>query len=67
MSKVGDRLKTGQTCDTNGVYAFDGYTGAPSGPLPTQEERVITLRAGQTFPPIRSTNRGAYWKFLRIQ
>ncbi|MBL9102937.1 MAG: YjzC family protein [Myxococcales bacterium] len=65
MSNIGDRFKTGQTCDTSGVYAFDGYTDGAAGPQPTQEERVITLRGGQTFPPIRSTNRGAYWKLMR--
>ncbi|HEY0138074.1 MAG TPA: YjzC family protein [Nannocystis sp.] len=65
MSKIGDRFKTGQTCDTSGIYGFDGYTDASAGPQPTQEERVITLRASQTFPPIRSTNHGAYWKLQR--
>lgn len=66
MSKVGDRFKTGQACDTTGIYAFDGYTDASAGQQPTQEERVISLRVAQTFPPIRSVNRGAYWKLQRV-
>lgn len=65
MSNIGDRFKTGQTCDTTGVYVFDGYTDGASGPQPTAEERVIDLRIDQTFPPIRSSNRGAYWKLQR--
>lgn len=66
MSKIGDRFKTGHPCDTSGIYAFDGYTDPAPGPQPTQEERVISLRATQVFPPIRSTNRGAYWKLQRV-
>jgi hypothetical protein len=66
MSKIGDRFKTGQICDTSGIYTFDGYTDSSQGPQPTQDERLIPLRATQVFPPIRSTNRGAYWKLQRV-
>jgi len=66
MSKIGDRLKTGQTCETTGIYAFDGYTDGSVSPQPTQEERVISLRTTQVFPPIRSSNRGAFWKLQRV-
>jgi hypothetical protein len=55
----------GHICDTSGVYAFVGYTDAAASLLPIQEGRVITLRSGQPFPPIRSTDRGAHWKVLR--
>lgn len=65
MSKIGDRFKTGQICDTSGVYAFDGYTDAGPGRQPSAEERVISLHAGHPFPPIRTTERGAYWKLQR--
>lgn len=66
MANVGDRFKTGQQCNTSGSYVFDGYTQDPPTPMPSQEERVISLASGQTFPPIRSTGRGAYWKLQRV-
>ena len=65
MTKIGDRFKTGATCPTNGFYVFDGYTDGTRSPLPTQEERVIPLAKSKTFPPINSTNKGAWWKLQR--
>lgn len=65
MSKVGDQFKTGQICDTSGVYSFDGYTDGSAGQQPSQNERVITMIAGRPFPPINTTNKGAYWRLLR--
>ncbi|WAS93161.1 YjzC family protein [Nannocystis punicea] len=67
MANLGDRFKTGDSCVASGSYVFDGYTSEPSTPQPTQEERVIPLERGRVFPPIRSTNRGAYWKLQRLQ
>lgn len=66
MANVGDRFKTGQQCTTSGSYVFDGYTQEPQTPTPSQEERVISLTVGKTFPPIRSSERGAYWKLQRL-
>ncbi|PCC70130.1 YjzC-like protein [Nannocystis exedens] len=66
MASVGDRFKTGETCVASGVYGFGGYTDGTSSPPPTQEERVISLRQGHVFPPIRSSNRGAYWLLHRL-
>ncbi|MFZ6185891.1 YjzC family protein [Nannocystis pusilla] len=66
MASVGDRFKTGETCAASGVYGFDGYTNGASVPPPTQEERVISLQRGEAFPPIRSSNRGAYWRLHRL-
>lgn len=66
MAQIGDRFSTGQSCPTSGSYVFDGYTSGPATPAPTQEERVIPLQRGETFPPIRSSNRGAYWKLQRL-
>ena len=62
---IGTKFKTGEKCTTSGSYVFDGYTPGPSSPEPTQEERVILLSRGETFPPIRSANRGAWWKLQR--
>lgn len=66
MANVGDRFSTAQRCVASGSYVFDGYTDGSSAPAPTQEERVISLRVGDTFPPIRSANKGAYWKLQRL-
>jgi len=67
MSSIGDRFKTSEKCQTSGSYVFDGYVNAPAGTKqPTQEERVIPLTRGETFPPIRSTKQSAWWKLQRI-
>jgi YjzC-like protein len=67
MPNIGDRHKTGQQCVADGSYVFDGYTHDPPTPMPTQEERVISLARGHIFPPIRSTERGAYWRLQRLK
>lgn len=66
MANVGDRFKTSEVCPVSGSYVFDGYTDGTNTPAPTQEERVIPMRAGGTFPPVRSTNKSAYWKLQRV-
>ena len=66
MANVGDRFKTGQNCETSGSYAFDGYVDGTNTPAPTSAERVIPLAKSETFPPIRSCNKAAFWKLQRI-
>jgi YjzC-like protein len=67
MAQVGARFYTGQKCDTTGSYVFDGYyPGGETTPAPTSEERVIPLKAGGDFPPIRSQSKSAFWKLQRI-
>lgn len=66
MAMVGDRFKTGDKCDTSGSYVFDGYTDGTSTPAPTNEERVIPLSKGETFPPVKSSKKACYWKLQRI-
>jgi hypothetical protein len=58
------RYKTGDKCTTKGRYQFDGYTDGTNYPSPTTEEKIIPLDVGDTFPPIRSTNKGAYWRYI---
>ncbi|NVB40911.1 YjzC family protein [Pseudenhygromyxa sp. WMMC2535] len=57
--------KTSDQCATSGQYAFKKYVDGTTTPSPTQEERVIPLTRGETFPPIRSCNKAAYWSLLR--
>lgn len=68
MSNIGDRFKTGTKCTTSGSYVFNGYTDTDDTniPDPTQNERVISLTRGETFPPIKSQDKGAWWKLQRI-
>lgn len=66
MARVGDRFKTGQTCEATGSYVFDGYLDGSSSPSPTAEERVIPLSRSETFPPIRSASKACWWKLQRL-
>lgn len=59
------RFKTGQKCETSGAYRFDGYTDGTTTPAPKSEEQEIPLSRGETFPPIRSTGKGCWWKLVR--
>jgi hypothetical protein len=53
--------KTGDKATSKGKYKFVRYTTEPQTPRPSSEESTIPLDVGDTFPPIRSTGRGAYW------
>ncbi|MDP1579035.1 MAG: YjzC family protein [Candidatus Didemnitutus sp.] len=64
LAYIGQRYKTGDTCDSTGRYQWDGYTDGTFSPAPTAEENVIPLSKNETFPPVRSCNKGAYWKYL---
>ncbi|WP_026906782.1 YjzC family protein [Paucisalibacillus globulus] len=59
---IGDRYKTGQISPANAYYSWDGYTDGTYSPSPTYEENKIKLENGETFPPINSCDKGAYWK-----
>jgi hypothetical protein len=59
------RYRTGQVNVKSGVYRFDGYTDGTSTPAPRPEEREIPLALAETFPPIRSCNKGCYWILVR--
>lgn len=54
--------KTGDTAPSTRSYEFVKYTDGTTYPAPTADERSIPLSAGETFPPIRSCNKGAWWQ-----
>ncbi len=54
--------KTGEQAPQTSNYQFISYTDGSVTPSPTAEERVIHLTKGETFPPIRSCNKAAYWQ-----
>lgn len=58
------RFKTGEKCTKAGKYEFDGYTDGTNLPSPTANERIIPMDYGDTFPPVKSTDKGAWWRFL---
>lgn len=60
---MADRYKTGQECPKKGIYTFDGYTDGTWTPAPTANESSIPLSKEEIFPPIRSANKGCWWKF----
>ena len=57
------RKKTGEISDITGNYAFDGYVDGSTFPPPTAEERVIPIERNETLPPVRSSNKAAWWKW----
>ena len=61
---MANRYKTGEECPQKGTYRFDGYTDGAWFPAPTSNETLIPLSKGETFPPIRSQNKGCYWVFV---
>lgn len=52
---------TGEKAPQTGRYRFVRYTDGTTTPAPTAEERVIPLSVGETFPPIRSSGKAAWW------
>ena len=65
QTATGSRFKTGQTCVESGRYRFDGYIDGSTTPRPTSEEMEIPLSLTETFPPIRSSNKGCWWKLVQ--
>ncbi|WNG29344.1 YjzC family protein [Cystobacter fuscus] len=66
MATVGQEFKTGAKCEAKGMYTFVRYVDNPQAPAPTSNERDIPLDKGDTFPPIRSQNRAAWWRLTRL-
>lgn len=56
--------KTGETCQRSGVYRFAGHPDGSTA-CHTAEENEIPLSKGETFPPIRSCSKAAFWTFVR--
>lgn len=56
--------KTGDTALYSGQYVFQSYTDGTKTPAPTAEERVIPLQRGETFPPVKSNKKAAFWRYI---
>ncbi|MBN1183716.1 MAG: YjzC family protein [Bacteroidales bacterium] len=64
---MAQRFKTGDISPYKAWYNWDGYPDGTRFPSPTAEERRIPLEKGETFPPVRSCNKGAYWVFSSMR
>ncbi len=56
--------KTGDKAPFTGRYEFVRYTDGSTTPAPTSQERVIPLSKDETFPPVKSCNKGAWWRWV---
>lgn len=56
--------RTGQIAPQTGRYEFAGYIDGTTDKQPTAQERIIPLGKGETFPPIRSTGKAAFWRLI---
>ncbi|MDD4083519.1 MAG: YjzC family protein [Sphaerochaetaceae bacterium] len=59
---IGELYKTGQNSPAHAHYAWFKYTDGTRTPIPTDEEKYITLETEEKFPPINSQKKGAWWK-----
>lgn len=59
---IGEIYKTGQISPANAYYEWVGYSDGTYTPYPTAEERKIHLEKGEVFPPIKSCNKGVFWR-----
>lgn len=62
MTEQKTRFKTGETSPYKATFRFDGYLDGSWTPAPTPEEKEIPIDKGDTFPPIRSTEKACWWK-----
>jgi hypothetical protein len=63
-TSIHQRYKSGERCRETGFYQFEGYTDDSTNPRPTSDESIITMTAGDTFPPIRNPNKECYWSLI---
>ena len=54
--------KTGQKAPAYARYAWDHYIDETYFPFPTIDELTIILKRGETFPPIKSRDKEAWWR-----
>ena len=66
MANLGQEFKTGEKCETKGTYTFVRYVDNQQAPAPTRDEQNIPLDKGDTFPPIKSQNKAAWWMLTRL-
>lgn len=64
QTQIATRGRTGERCIVSGVYAFDGYLDGSSYPIPTAKESREPIAQHNVFPPIRSAQKGCWWKLI---
>ncbi|HYE79869.1 MAG TPA: YjzC family protein [bacterium] len=58
------RRRTGDLCEQAGRYEFICYVDGDNQPLPGFEERMVLMRHGDRFPPVRSNGRDCWWRYV---
>jgi len=56
---------TGQTVPESGLYKYTGHRTEHKGCTPTEEEQVIPMARGGTFPPLKSCKSEAKWTLFK--
>lgn len=64
--KLGDQFKTGEICTADCNCVFVSYVDGGSQPPPTENERVVNVKRGSTFPLVASSGKPAIWKVQRV-
>ena len=59
------KYKTGELCPQTGHYSFAGHIDGSIGCHETSDERDIPMYRGNTFPPVKHCQKGAYWVYAR--
>jgi len=57
------RYLTGEICEKEAYYAWDGYIDGSFSPFPTFKEQKVLLNNNQEFPGIAASEKKAYWKY----
>lgn len=56
------KYKTGDKAPVTGNYRFAGFVDSRVNCKPTTNERIIPMKRGDTFPPVRSCDAAAWWQ-----
>ena len=59
---IGDKYKTGDISPASAYFEWVKYTDGSFLPSPTSDEMKIPMDKGKKFPPVRSCDKGAWWK-----
>ena len=59
------RHKTGEKATRAGWYEFEEYVRGGRTPAPTADERTLPLDFGDTVPPVKSSDKAAWYVWVR--
>lgn len=62
---IGGQYRTGQQSPAYALYEWSHYADATFDPKPLENEQFIILQFGETFPPVHSCKKDAWWELVR--